>query len=187
MIYPNYDLTHSIILVSYRFYQTMRRKKSYTNFLNYDLIWYRLKNKKILVLLSLTLLSFSISNTDKRPAYAEFDQSGNYVCNPFERSLETNIYIDTVSKINYKMELYSKTNPIATPQEQHDMILQDQKTWDLYFKSRACISSIGINPDNIATLDASVQQAIAVPEFPFASLALIAAIVPIILISRMRY
>ncbi len=103
------------------------------------------------------------------PVYAEFDSQGNYVCNPFERSLETNIYIDTVSKINYKMEMYAKTNPLATPQEQHDTILQDQKTWDLYYKSKACISSIGINPDDIAKLDPSVQQAIAIPEFSMLS------------------
>ena len=122
--------------------------------------------KTLLVLLPLAFLSFSIFDTDKTSVYAEFDKSGNYVCNPFERSLETNIYIDTVSKINYKMTLYAKTNPIATPQEQHDVILQDQKTWDVYFKSRECISALGINPDDIATLDTSVQQAIAVPEFP---------------------
>ena len=133
------------------------------------------------------MLSLSVSSTDKIFAYAEFDKNGIYVCNPFERSVETNIYIDTVSKINYKMEIYTKTNPTATIQDRHDVILQDQKTWDLYFKSRDCISALGINPDEVASLDTSVQQAIAVPEFPLASLALIVATVQIILFSRIKH
>lgn len=99
-------------------------------------------------------------------AYAEFDTSGNYVCNPFARSLETNIYMDIVHKINDKMALYLKTNPNSTMLQQHDVMMQDQKTWDLYNKSRACISDvIGANPDDIISLTTNVQQAIAVPEF----------------------
>lgn len=125
--------------------------------------------KAFQILLPLGLISFFVPSMDNLLVFAEFDSAGNYVCNPFERSLETNIYTDTVSRINYKMELYSKTNPLATPQEQHDAMLQDQKTWDLYYKSKACISSIGINPDDIATLDPAVQQAVAVPEFSLMS------------------
>lgn len=142
--------------------------------------------KKITVLVLLPLILFFMSNVGKAPAYAEFDKAGNYVCNPFARSLETNIYTDTVSKINYKMTLYTKTNPLATPQEQHDMILQDQQTWNVYYKSKECISAIGINPEDVATLDASVQQAVAVPEFPFALLVLISAVIPVILVSRLK-
>ena len=145
-----------------------------------------MQNKIILVLLPLALILFSIPGTDKRSAYAEFDKAGNYVCNPFERSAETNIYIDTVSKINYKMTLYTKTNPNATLQQQHDVMLQDQKTWNLYLASKECISAIGMNPDEIAPLSPDVQQAIAVPEFPFASLLLIIAILPIVLITKTK-
>ena len=131
-----------------------------------------MKKTPLAVLILLVLASFSILGIDKIPAYAEFDKSGNYVCNPFERSLETNIYIDTVNKINSKMTTYTRTNPNATMLEQHNVMMQDQKTWDLYNKSKECITSIGINPDDVVTLDTNVTQAIAVPEFGSSSLAL---------------
>jgi hypothetical protein len=131
-------------------------------------------------------VSYSIPGIDKTPAYAEFDKSGNYVCNPFERSLETNIYIDTVNKINDKMTTYTRTNPNATMLEQHDVIIQDQKTWDLYNKSRECITSIGINPDDVITFDTNVTHAITVPEFGSSSLALttVAIITSIVIYKR---
>ena len=112
-----------------------------------------------------TVVLFSSISTDKTHAYAEFDKSGNYVCNPFTRGVETNIYADTVHQINDKMTLYMKTHPNATISEQHDVMVQDQKTWDLYNKSMECISAIGINPDDIISLSPGVKQAVAVPEF----------------------
>jgi len=119
----------------------------------------------LLVLLSI-LLPFSILGTSKLSAYAEFDKSGNFVCNPFGRSLETNIYMDIVHKINDKMSLYMKTNPNSTVLQQHDVMMQDQKTWDLYNKSRTCLADvIGVNPDDVLSLTPNVQQAITVPEF----------------------
>jgi hypothetical protein len=125
-----------------------------------------LKKKTYLAtIILLAVVSFSISGTDKIQAYAEFDKSGNYVCNSFTRGLETNIYADTVHTINNKMTLYMKAHPNATISEQHDVMVQDQKTWDLYNKSMECISAIGINPDDIISLDPNVKQAIAVPEF----------------------
>ncbi|HEX5457909.1 MAG TPA: hypothetical protein VFX64_05930 [Candidatus Nitrosotalea sp.] len=126
-----------------------------------------MKKKTSLVMLTVlaTVASFSISGTDKTQAYAEFDKSGNYVCNPFTRGVETNIYADTVHAINNKMTLYMKTHPNATISEQHDVMVQDQKTWDLYNKSLTCISAIGINPDDIISLNPDVKQAVAVPEF----------------------
>ena len=117
-----------------------------------------------LVLLVIVSL-FSISGTGKTQAYAEFDKSGNYTCNPFARGLETNIYADTVHTINDRMTLYLKTHPNATTQDRYNVAMLDQKTWDLYNKSKECISAIGVNPDDIIALNADVQQAIAVPEF----------------------
>ena len=127
-----------------------------------------LTKKIILVLLILpsVLLPFSILGTDNMSAYAEFDKSGNYVCNPFGRSVETNIYMGVVHQMNDRMTLYLKTNPNATVLQQHDVLMQDQKTWDLYTKSRACLADvIGANPDDIISLTPNVQQAITVPEF----------------------
>ena len=116
--------------------------------------------------MSSVLASSFVLGTGNTLAYAEFDKSGNYVCNPFARSLETNIYMDIVHKINDKMTLYLKTNPNSTLLQQHDVIMQDQKTWDLYNKSRTCISDvIGANPDDIVSLTPNVQQAVAIPEF----------------------
>ncbi len=76
------------------------------------------------------------------------------------------------------MDLFTKTHPNATLQEQHDNIFQDQKTWNLFLKSKECISALGINPDAIAPLNPDVQQAIAVPEF--GSLALIVITISLI-------
>ncbi|HET7336873.1 MAG TPA: hypothetical protein VFJ23_03160 [Candidatus Nitrosotalea sp.] len=117
-----------------------------------------------LVLLVIVSL-FSMSGIGKTQAYAEFDKSGNYTCNPFARGLETNIYADTVHTINDRMTLYLKTHPNATTQDRYNVAMLDQKTWDLYNKSKECISAIGVNPDDIIALNADVQQAIAVPEF----------------------
>jgi len=124
--------------------------------------------KRVLVLFILlsVLLPFSILGTGATSAYAEFDKSGNFVCNPFGRSVETNIYMDIVHKINAKMSLYMKTNPNATALQQHDVMMQDQQTWDLYNKSRTCLADvIGANPDDIISLTPDVQHAITVPEF----------------------
>lgn len=125
--------------------------------------------KKILLMLLILpsiVLPFSILGTGSMSAYAEFDKSGNYVCNPFGRSVETNIYLDVVHRINDRMTLYMKTNPNATALQQHDVLMQDQKTWDLYNKSRTCLTDvIGANPDDIISLTPDVQQAITVPEF----------------------
>ena len=124
--------------------------------------------KRVLVLFILlsVLLPFSILGTGKTSAYAEFDKSGNFVCNPFGSSVETNIYMDIVHKINAKMSLYMKTNPNATALQQHDVMMQDQQTWDLYNKSRTCLADvIGANPDDIISLTPDVQHAITVPEF----------------------
>ena len=117
------------------------------------------------LVLLVTISLYSISGTDKTQAYAEFDRSGNYTCNPFARGLETNIYADTVHAINDRMISYLKTHPHATMQERYNVAMLDQKTWDLYNKSKECISAIGVNPDDIIALDPNVQQAIAVPEF----------------------
>jgi hypothetical protein len=143
-----------------------------------------LKKKTSLVLVLLVAISsFSILGTGKTQAYAEFDKSGNYVCNPFARGLETNIYSDIVHKINDKMTMYMKTHPNATVTEQHDVMLQDQQTWNLYNKSKECISAIGINPDDIIALDTNVTQAITVPEFGMSSpiVAIVAIIVSIVI------
>lgn len=125
--------------------------------------------KKILLMLLILpsiVLPFSILGTGSMSAYAEFDKSGNYVCNPFGRSVETNIYLDVVHRINDRMTLYMKTNPNATALQQHDVLMQDQKTWDLYNKSRTCLTDvIGANPDDIISLTQDVQQAITIPEF----------------------
>lgn len=128
---------------------------------------HELKNKTSLGVLVLLVVisSFSILGTGKTQAYAEFDKSGNYVCNPFAKGLESNIYIDTVHKLNERLTDYTRAHPNATITEQHDVMIQDQQTWDLYNKSKECISSIGINPDDIITLSTNVTQAITVPEF----------------------
>ncbi len=140
----------------------------------------------ILLILPSVLLPFSILGTGKMSAYAEFDKSGNYVCNPFGRSLETNIYMDVVHKMNDRMSLYMKTNPNATALQQHDVLMQDQKTWDLYNKSRTCLADvIGANPDDIISLTPTVQQAIAVPEFGmFSTMVVMVAILGSIVVYR---
>lgn len=117
------------------------------------------------LVLLITVSLFSIAGTDKTQAYAEFDKSGNYTCNPFARGLETNIYADTVHAINDRMTFYLKIHPNATMQDRYNVAMLDQKTWDLYNKSKECISAIGVNPDDIIALNADVQQAMAVPEF----------------------
>jgi hypothetical protein len=117
------------------------------------------------LVLLVTVSLFSISGIGNTQAYAEFDKSGNYTCNPFARGLETNIYADTVHTINDRMTLYLKTHPNATAQDRYNVAMLDQKTWDLYNKSKECISAIGVNPDDVIALNADVQQAIAVPEF----------------------
>lgn len=111
------------------------------------------------------MLGLSISFVAIRPAYAEFDSGGNYVCNPFKKSLETNIYINTVEQINYQVALYSKSYPTATLQQTHDFITADQNTWSVYLKSRECITALGIDPDKVAPQSPLVQEAVAVPEF----------------------
>jgi hypothetical protein len=117
------------------------------------------------LVLLITVSLFSIAGTDKTQAYAEFDKSGNYTCNPFARGLETNIYADTVHAINDRMTFYLKIHPNATMQDKYNVAMLDQKTWDLYNKSKECISAIGVNPDDIIALNADVQQVMAVPEF----------------------
>jgi hypothetical protein len=143
------------------------------------------KKTSLAILVILVVSSFSILGTGKTQAYAEFDRSGNYVCNPFERGLETNIYSDMVHKINDKMTMYMKSHPNATLAEQHDVMLQDQQTWNLYNKSKECISAIGINPDDIIALDTNVTRAITVPEFGALSpIVVIVAIMASIVIYR---
>jgi hypothetical protein len=118
-------------------------------------------------------------------AHAEFDKFGNYVCNPFNTGLETNIYTSTVNQINYKMDSYLNAHPNATLEQQHDVLIQDQKTWDLYNKSKQCIDSLGVNPDKVASLSYKVNQAIAVPEFgPVAGMVIAISIVSVVIISR---
>jgi len=145
--------------------------------------------KKILLMLLIipsVLLSFSILGMGKTSAYAEFDKSGNYVCNPFGRSVETNIYMNVVHQINNKMSFYLENHPNATVLQQHDVIMQDQKTWDLYNKSRTCLADvIGENPDDVVSFTPNVQQAIAIPEFGvFSSMVVMVAILGSILVYR---
>ena len=138
------------------------------------------------LVLLITVSLFSISGTDKTQAYAEFDKSGNYTCNPFARGLETNIYADTVHAINDRMTFYLKIHPNATMQDKYNVAMLDQKTWDLYNKSKECISAIGVNPDDIIALNADVQQAMAVPEFGASVpiIAIIAIMASIIIYSK---
>jgi|GEM_PF-1976896 len=147
-----------------------------------------LTKKVLLVLLILpsVLLPFSILGTGSMSAYAEFDKSGNYVCNPFGRSVETNIYMGVVHQINNKMSFYLERNPNATVLQQHDVIMQDQKTWDLYNKSRTCLADvIGANPDDIVSFTPNVQRAIAIPEFGvFSSMVVMVAILGSIVVYR---
>jgi predicted secreted protein with PEFG-CTERM motif len=118
-------------------------------------------------------------------AHAEFDKSGNYVCNPFNTGLETNIYTSTVNQINYKLDSYLNSHPNSTLQQQHDVIMQDQKTWDLYNKSKQCIDSLGVNPDRVAPLSYKVNQALAIPEFGLVAGMIIAiSIASVVIISR---
>ncbi len=138
------------------------------------------------LVLLITVSLFSISGTDKTQAYAEFDKSGNYTCNPFARGLETNIYADTVHAINDRMTFYLKIHPNATMQDKYNVAMLDQKTWDLYNKSKECISEIGVNPDDIIALNADVQQAMAVPEFGASVpiIAIVAVMASIIIYSK---
>lgn len=138
----------------------------------------------LILLVSVSL--FSISGTDKTQAYAEFDKSGNYTCNPFERGLETNIYADTVHAINDRMTSYLRDHPNATMQDKYNVAMLDQQTWDLYNKSKECISAIGVNPDDIISLNPDVQQAIAVPEFGASApiIAIVAIMTSIIIYSK---
>lgn len=118
-------------------------------------------------------------------AHAEFNQAGYYVCNPFNAGLETNIYTSTANQINSKLDGYLIAHPNATLLEQHDVVMQDQKTWDLYTKSRQCLDSIGGEPDKVAPLSYKVTQAVAAPEFgPAAGAVIVASIIGIIIISR---
>jgi hypothetical protein len=121
---------------------------------------------RYLVIIPLVLLfSFSMVGMNRTYVYADFDQAGNYVCNPFKTELETNIFISTVNQINEKLEFYKRSYPNSTEQQQHDFITSYQKTWDLYNKSKACIEALGVNSDQVASLSEHVKQAIAVPEF----------------------
>src|SRR3989442_15869019 len=90
------------------------------------------------------LLSFSTVGTGRTSVYAEFDSAGNYVCNPFKKELETNIFISVVNQINQQLEFYTRSYPNSTAQEQHDFIMKYQKTWDVYNKSKQCIEALGI-------------------------------------------
>ncbi len=117
-------------------------------------------------------------------AHAEFDKSGNYVCNPFNVGLETNVYTSTVNQINYQLDSYLLSHPNATLQQQHDAILQDQKTWTLYDKSKQCIDSLGVDPNKVGPLSYKVNQALAIPEFgSIAGMIIVMAIVGVIVIS----
>ncbi len=138
------------------------------------------------LVLLITVSLLSISGTDKTQAYAEFDKSGNYTCNPFARGLETNIYADTVHAINDRMTFYLKIHPNATMQDKYNVAMLDQKTWDLYNKSKECISAIGVNPDDIIALNADVQQTMAVPEFGASVpiIAIVAVMASIIIYSK---
>lgn len=119
------------------------------------------------------------------PAYAEINSAGYYVCNPFNPGLETNIYTSTANQINYKLDSYLLAHPNATLQEQHDVIMQDQKTWDLYTKSRQCLDSLGGEPDKVAPLSYKVSQAVAAPEFgPVAGIIIAISLVGAIAISK---
>ncbi|TLX83782.1 MAG: hypothetical protein E6K98_04280 [Thaumarchaeota archaeon] len=138
---------------------------------------------RYLAIIPLVLLfSFSMVGMTRVSVYAEFDSAGNYVCNPFDSGLETNIFISTVNQINEKLEFYKRSYPNSTEQRQHDFIMSYQKTWDLYNKSKACIEALGVNSDQVAPLSEHVKQAIAIPEFGLippivVTLAMIASIV----------
>ena len=122
--------------------------------------------KRWLIVIPLVLsLFFSVAGITRTPVYAEFDSAGNYVCNPFKKDLETNIFISTVNQINQQLAFYKRSYPNSTEQEQHDFIIKYQKTWEVYNKSKICIEALGINSDQIASLNDDVKQAIAVPEF----------------------
>src|SRR2546426_12748769 len=121
---------------------------------------------RYLAIIPLVLLfSFSMVGMTRVSVYAEFDSAGNYVCNPFDSGLETNIFISTVNQINEKLEFYKRSYPNSTEQRQHDFIMSYQNTWQLYNKSKACIEALGINSDKTASLNEDVKQVIAVPEF----------------------
>jgi hypothetical protein len=76
-------------------------------------------------------------------AHAEFDKSGNYVCNPFNTGLETNIYTSTVNQINYKMDSYLNAHPNATLEQQHVVMIQDQKTWVCTTSQSSALTHLG--------------------------------------------
>lgn len=119
------------------------------------------------------------------PAHAEFDKSGNYVCNPFKVGLETNIYTSTVNQLNNELGSYMTSHPNATLQQQHDFIMKDQKTWDLYGKSKECIDSLGVTPDKVGPFSDVVAQALAVPEFgPVAGMIIALSLLGVVIISR---
>ncbi len=133
---------------------------------------------------TIVLLVFSTGHIISN-AHAEFDKSGNYTCNPFKVGLETNIYTSTVNQINYELGIYITSHPNATLQQQHDVIMQDQKTWDLYDKSKQCIDSLGVDPNKVGPLSYGVTQALAVPEFgPVAGMIIGLALVGVVIISR---
>ena len=133
-----------------------------------------------------TILLFVFSTiTITSNAYAEFDKSGNYVCNPFNTGLETNIYASIVNQINYKLDNYLISHPNSTLQQQHDVVMQDQKTWDLYNKSKQCMDILGVNPDSVVPLSFKVNQVLAIPEFgPVVGVIIIVALVSVVIISR---
>jgi predicted secreted protein with PEFG-CTERM motif len=63
--------------------------------------------------------------------------------------------------------------------------MQDQKTWDLYNKSKQCMDLLGVNSDSVAPLSYKVNQALMIPEFgPVAGMIIAISIASIIIISR---
>ena len=148
---------------------------------------YLLSILRFLVFIPLIILLFSFSTIGigRTSVYAEFDSAGNYVCNPFKKELETNIFISVVNQINQQLEFYTRSYPNSTAQEQHDFIMKYQKTWDVYNKSKQCIEALGINSDEVASLSEHVKQTIAVPEFGlFSSIVVTLAMIGSIVIYR---
>ena len=119
------------------------------------------------------MFSISTVGPERMSVHAEFDNAGNYVCNPFKTEVETNIYISTVQKINNNLYLFTQSFPNSTLQQRHDVIVNDTKIWDLYNKSKQCLVSLGINPDKVTPLSESAKQAVAIPEFGSLSIAIL--------------
>jgi hypothetical protein len=149
-----------------------------------EYITFLLGYRQVFVLV--VFLSFFIANMAKTSVYAEFDSSGNYVCNPFKKDVETNIYILTVEKINNNLNQYMRSFPNSTAQKQHDIVMQDQKTWALYYQSRQCIEAIGINADEVSPLNQNVTKVMTVPEFPVTALVMSLGIITMLIVTRWK-